>query len=202
MKYLDPDGRSEESINGIYAHIAIETWLISEFGGTGEYFIPGGGYRVNTDGFADYVNFTLREIYEIKPISQNQLMHGKVQLQNYIDHIGAPVSFNKGICLFPAIKAKGMIKDVPDGFGGLMDLRLIVFETCPEQAGMIYYEISNHRKLPQRAPVSSINPYVYPSISVDIQKQKNLEYSMGSLETITLGSSSAMVLSTLLLFGL
>ena len=79
---MDPDGREDDNLTqsliGIYAHIEIEKYLIANYGGAAEGKVKGGGEN-GKDGRFDYKRDN--EIYEIKPITQNDSYTAKLQLQ-------------------------------------------------------------------------------------------------------------------------
>jgi len=151
VKYVDPDGLTDASLNGIQAHLAIEAYLCLTYPGSeAEAEVENGGIIPGTNGRADYINHLSHEIYEIKPITQAYSPDGKIQLQNYVtNYTKNGQNYNKGTAFLSQINGT-IITGVPDGLGGKMNLRLITFPNNPEQAGMIYYEKCNDSKVKYR----------------------------------------------------
>ncbi len=185
IRYLDPDGLTDASLNGIQAHIAIEAYLCLTYpGGESEAEVKNGGIIPGTNGRADYINHLSHEIYEIKPITQAYSPDGKIQLQNYVDKYDSKdgQEYRKGTAFLSQINGT-IITGVPDGLGGKMNLRLITFPNNPEQAGMIYYEKCNDSKVKERIR-QGVNVIDFEAIKA------RLAENAVAIETVIIGTLS------------
>ena len=167
--------------------MAIENWLMNEFHGTDiERTVKNGGKDGISDGRYDYRH--MNEIYEIKPISQQTLPDGKMQLQRYVDHLPGTV---KGTSLLSKINGK-TVTSVNLPSGDTMDLRLITFDS-PNQAGMIYYDFSIREKEKIRAPNPSLFAVPKTSFATDMNPRLGYNTGMSSPNYTTATMSSALL---------
>jgi hypothetical protein len=140
---------------GSIAHTYIESGLVSQFEGKGEYPVPGAGKK-GYPGRVDYMREIgpNREFYEIKPITQQDENFGQVQLQNYISHAikngdSSAVAGTSILGDIQGMRINNVPFDLPVGDGNMShvlgDIRMITFPGDAARKGMIYYEISNMR---------------------------------------------------------
>lgn len=149
----DTKGMPLDLWEGKLAHIIIETWYIDLFAklqippqdAYGEYAIPHAAASGNT-GYADIVNLTTGEIFEIKKNVPSEITSGRTQVTRYVNKANQyclvphpPGFYHKGVIFFP-----------PPSLTFLPGRYL----TCTlEESGLIVYSIESYSTSPVPAPV-------------------------------------------------
>lgn len=152
----DPNGLWGAVIKGILAHWYIEGSYYAQHPNNRQNrdrqyaYIPGGG-RNGGAGYPDIIDYTLQDIYEIKPNNSIAIASGKAQVENYLQvlHIikGLEVNFDDETMKIDVRKMKkGRLwphgpQSVPWPYGGTLSYKL-------DSPGLIVYEYDDGKEPP------------------------------------------------------